>query len=100
MTDEQGKDNYIKCSMCKCKYINDEEHIQVDFGYNRLNVRYKCCVKCKNKWRENASELSDKQRKYYIPCEICNIKYSKYTMKRHVEVCMKIQSLREEMNKE
>ena len=24
-----------------------KQHIKNDFGYNRLNARYKCCVKCR-----------------------------------------------------
>ena len=35
------------CSDCKSKYINDEEHIHNDFGYTRLEERYKTCVKCR-----------------------------------------------------
>ena len=47
MAEFSGEGKYIKCSKCKCKYINDEEHIKQDFGYHRLNVRYKCCMKCR-----------------------------------------------------
>jgi hypothetical protein len=39
---------YIKCSKCKCKSINDEEHINQDFGYNRIGNRYRSCKKCRN----------------------------------------------------
>ena len=49
MTEQYGKDKYLKCSSCKCKYLNEEEHIKTDFGYNRLNERFKCCVKCRNR---------------------------------------------------
>ena len=49
MTEQQGNDKYIKCSSCKCKYINDDEHIKSDFGYNRLEERFKTCVKCRDK---------------------------------------------------
>ena len=50
---EQCEDiKYIKCSKCKCKYINDDEHIKDDFGYNRLNERYKTCLTCRTKKRE------------------------------------------------
>ena len=47
MTENNGQDTYIVCSNCKCKYINDEEHINKDFGYTRLEMRYKTCVKCR-----------------------------------------------------
>ena len=49
MTEQPGNDKYIKCSACKSKCINDEEHIRTDFGYNRLNERYKTCVTCRDK---------------------------------------------------
>ena len=47
MTENNGQDTYIVCSNCKCKYINDEEHINNDFGYTILEMRYKTCVKCR-----------------------------------------------------
>jgi hypothetical protein len=50
---------YIKCSKCKCKYINDEEHISKDFGYTRLNKRYRSCKKCRNV----ETEITDKHYK-------------------------------------
>ena len=37
------------------KYINDEEHIQADFGYNRLNERYKTCVTCRGRQKQYCS---------------------------------------------
>ena len=57
MPDTSENNNYIKCSKCRCKYINDEEHIKHDFGYNRLEERFKTCVK----FRERGKE----QRKMY-----------------------------------
>jgi len=29
------------------KFINDDEPIETDFGYDRLDIRYKNCVTCK-----------------------------------------------------
>ena len=49
MTEQSGADQYIKCSRCKCKYINDYDNIKTNFGYNRLNLRFKTCVKCRTK---------------------------------------------------
>ena len=43
---------YIKRSRCRKKFINDDEHFQTDFGYNRLNIRYQNCVKCRTCNRE------------------------------------------------
>ena len=48
MTDNNSNDKYIKCSRCRCKYINDDEHIDQDFGYSRLGERFKNCVKCRD----------------------------------------------------
>ena len=47
MEEESKNDKYIICSKCKCKYIIDEEHISTDFGYTRLEERYKTCKKCR-----------------------------------------------------
>ena len=49
MTEQSGADKYIKCSRCKCKYINDYDNIKTNFDYNRLNLRFKTCVKCRTK---------------------------------------------------
>ena len=49
MAEQSGSDKYIKCSRCKCKYINDYDNIKTNFGYNRLNLRFKTCVKCRTK---------------------------------------------------
>ena len=43
---------YIKCVRCHMKYINDDEHIKTDFGYNRFNERYKQCYTCRSKKAE------------------------------------------------
>ena len=50
MSEQIEAEKYIKCSKCRCKYLNDNEHIKTNFGYNRLHERFKCCVKCRNKW--------------------------------------------------
>ena len=61
-------EDHIKCSVCKCKYVNDKQQIKIDFGYNKQNERYKSCVKCRNRnaqFRENHKEQKkdyDKQR--------------------------------------
>ena len=66
MTEQNGSDKHIKCSNCKCKFINDDEHIETDFGYNRLNERYKTCVRCRAKQRAyaeaNKESINEKNR--------------------------------------
>ena len=52
MTELNETDKYIKCSKCRCKYINSDDSIKKDFGYNRLNEQFKTCVKCRPKSRE------------------------------------------------
>ena len=63
---------YINCSRCHMKFINDDEHIKYDFGYNRLNIRYKQCVRCrisnrekqKEYYCENKEEINNKKMEY------------------------------------
>ena len=54
----------IKCSVCKCKYVNDDEHIQADFGYNARNERYKTCIKCRTKKKERDEQHKDENIGY------------------------------------
>ena len=49
MTEQDSKEKYIKCSRCKCKYINDDEHIKNDFGFTRLGEQFKTCMVCRTK---------------------------------------------------
>ena len=63
---EAGKNNKcIICSDCRCKYINDEEHINKDFGYTRLEERYKTCVKCRARKQITNKKHSEKAKEYY-----------------------------------
>ena len=62
MTEPSEADKYIKCSKCRCKYINDDEHIKRDFGYNRLEERFKTCVKCRPKSRQYSKEYQQTHR--------------------------------------
>ena len=45
MAEENKNDKYIICSKCRSKHINDEEHVNNDFGYTVLEMRYKTCVR-------------------------------------------------------
>ena len=49
MSEQSEQDTYTKCKCCKCKYMNDEEHIKQDFGYNRLGEQLKSCVNCRSR---------------------------------------------------
>ena len=64
MTDQNREEQYIKCSRCAMKYINTDDHIEKEFGYNRLNERYKTCVKCRNDGRQYKKNNADKLKSY------------------------------------
>ena len=50
----QTTSTYISCGKCKKKYSNDEEHvISTDFGYTRLEERFKTCKTCRAKHKNN-----------------------------------------------
>ena len=53
---------YINCSICHMKCINDDEHIKTEFGYTRLNIRYTHCVKCRSKQSEHRYTHRDEWR--------------------------------------
>ena len=68
MTEEDKNDKYIICSKCRSKYINDEEHVYNDFGYTRLEMRYKTCVRCRARSKINSKTYHEKHHettKYY-----------------------------------
>ena len=67
-TEAESSNIYIMCSKFEMKFINDDEHIKNDFGQNRLQERYKNCVKRKKqnaeknkKWRAEIQEDFEKQ---------------------------------------
>ena len=85
MTDRSEESKHIKCSKCWCNYINDGEHIKQDFGYNRLEERFKTCVKCrKRRGRQFNKEIDDHHqyctRCYKIKPKIGYGEYSHRTM--------------------
>ena len=53
MAEQNDTEKYIKCLRCKCKYLNDDEHIKTDFGHNRLNERFKTCNNCREKYKKH-----------------------------------------------
>ena len=57
MTEQDEDDKYIKCSNCRCKYNIDEEHIKADFGFNRLSVKYKTCLKRRGLSRQAREQI-------------------------------------------
>ena len=73
MSEESKNDKHTICSKCKCKYINDEEHISTDFGYTRLEERYLTCVKCRANakihrntyYEQHKEDTQEYNNKYY-----------------------------------
>ena len=87
---------YIKCSCCKCRFINDDEHIKDDFGYNRLNERYKTCVKCRDRHYAYANSQHgvevrtayyESKGKHYnfekLTCNTCGAIVCRNSMRKH-----------------
>ena len=70
MAEQDSKEQYIKCSRCKCKYINDDEHIKTDFGYTMLNELNKTCSRCRGKCKvynqDNTEKIKQQAHKYWI----------------------------------
>ena len=60
--EEIKNDKHMKCSKCRSKYINDEEHINNDLGYTRLEEIYKTCVRCKDRGKVNSKTYYDKHK--------------------------------------
>ena len=104
MTDkdiQQQPDKYIQCSRCNGKYINDYDHIKKDFGYNRLEERYKTCIKCRERHKvydELHHESIFRKRQTYnminrdkinaynyakIECKSCGHQVCRNAMRRH-----------------
>ena len=59
MAEESKDDKYIRCSKCRSKYVNDEEHISNNFGYTRLEEIYNTCVNCREINKANCKTYYD-----------------------------------------
>ena len=98
----ESNTKYIMCSKCHMKFINDDEHIKIDFGYNRLNERYKNCKKCRKYNAEkvalNRTQIREEITRTgrYIPkvkqaqdpseiveCDVCCKTLRRDVLKRH-----------------
>ena len=47
MTEQSENDKYIKWSRCIITYHNNDDGIKQHSGYNRLDERFKICMKCR-----------------------------------------------------
>ena len=97
MTEEE----YIKCSTCGCKYIDSYSHIKLDFGYDRLDNRYKTCKKCRDR-RKNDKQGDCKYNKAYslekLKCDVCDCMVSRTNLSRHKQTnkCLTMESNKKE----
>ena len=68
-------EDIIQCSMCKKKYLNNKEQVELHFGYNRLNQPFKCCIRCRGYGKKrvekekNKANESDGELKYCNKCK-------------------------------
>ena len=74
---------YSVCPRCHMKFSNDDEHIKIDFGYNRLDIRCKTCVKCRTCNRGKANYRNDLKQQIET--------YGSYDPNRNKKQCGKIQ---------
>ena len=72
MAQEENKPMCLYCSSRGKKYINDDEHIKQDFGYNRLSIRYRSCGQCQARYakhRESHTEIRRESAEQYYEGE-------------------------------
>ena len=74
---------YIKCSNCKCKFIDNDEHIKNNFGYKRLGERFKCCFKCRERSSKACDEYRMKYRDEVVICDKCGEGAKRYNITTH-----------------
>ena len=96
MAEQNEIEKYIKCSKCRCKYINDDDHIKNDFGFNRLNERFKTCVKCRAYTAARSEQRADYGRAYR---EANREAINEKNRQRDTEKVMKVKELEDDNNK-
>ena len=85
MTEEGKNDKYIICSDCRSKSINDEEHINKDFGYTMLEMRYKTCVKCRARQIIKNKTYHEKHPEYYEENKERILEYNKQYREKNAD---------------
>jgi predicted nucleic-acid-binding Zn-ribbon protein len=94
MAEIDNDDEYIKCFRCKIQYHNEYAHIKRDFGYNRLEARFKTCIKCRDKRSKHVDIVTGKasvqkytdDNHYYFEkstCSNCGMVLGRKAMRRH-----------------
>ena len=62
IAEESNNDTHIRCSKCRSKYTNDEEHINKYFGYTRLEEIYKTYIICRDRGKVHSKTYYDKHK--------------------------------------
>ena len=88
-------EDIIKCSTCKKRFLNNKEQVELHFGYNRLNERFKCCIRCRD-YSKKRTKLQNKQADAALRglqyCEACEKAKDRYEFimsngKSHTRCC-------------
>ena len=69
------------------KLIHDDEHIKTEFGYNRVNIRYKQCVRCRatrTEYRETHREELRENANNIIMITKKNSTNTKWNMPKYI----------------
>ena len=80
------EEKYVYCGSCRVKYHNNEDSIKENFGYNRLNERFRSCIKCRKSRRgyyDNNREEVLALRKLWVDCEVCGSKVCRDGLPKH-----------------
>ena len=85
MAEQSETSKYIKCSKCRCKCHNNDDHIKTGFGYNRLGEQFKCCVTCRARNREYTRTYYEKNKDAINADKRADIKVSEYMKKYQTE---------------
>ena len=65
-------EDIIKCSNCKKQFMNNKEQIDLYFGYNRLEQRFKCCVRCRGYGKKRTERETKKAEDSNGELKYCN----------------------------
>ena len=65
-------EDIIKCSTCKKKYLNNKEQVELYFGYNRLDQRFKCCIRCRGCGKKRVENETKKANESNGELKYCN----------------------------
>ena len=89
MAEENKNEQHSICSNCRSKCINDEEHINNDFGYTILEMIYKTSARCrpinKIKCKTYHEKHPEQAKEYYEAHKEENQEYNKQFREKHAD---------------